>query len=74
MTNCLFYQPNATADGKDATVGQDQTAGLRLDQRAVAGGFVIEWFCPHAGVAAVGGTVQGGDLREPTPLGQAPTS
>ena len=62
----LVYHPNAASDGKAAKVDAGRKARLRLDLKAAAGTFRVEWYHPEDGQAHDGGTVEGGDPRDRT--------
>ncbi|MEJ2701084.1 MAG: DUF4038 domain-containing protein, partial [Sedimentisphaerales bacterium] len=60
----LIYHPNAAGDRKAARCRADRTPRLRLDLSAAAGTFRIEWYRAKDGLAADGGTVEGGAYRD----------
>jgi len=64
LSEFLVYHPNAAADGKAAKVDTGKTARMRVDLTRAPRAFEVEWFRAFDGVAATGGTVQGGGERE----------
>lgn len=56
----IMYHPNAAADGREATVDANRTAGLRLNLKEAPGSFALEWYRAQDGETRDAGIVEGG--------------
>lgn len=59
----LIYHPHATADEQAAQPNRSGTVRLRVDLRAAAGTFAVEWYRAEDGRAQAGDDVPAGDWR-----------
>lgn len=55
----LVYHPHAAADGKEAAVSRTGAARLRIDLRAAAEPFAVEWYRARDGVSETGTPIEG---------------